>query len=226
MIRLCAQDSYRWGSIPDKEVECLAKNIKGGKALDIGAGDGRNSIFLSKERFSVCSIDASATEIERLKKHAIRENVAVSAKTSDVRNFSFPKKSYHLVVAANVLGFLSFSDFKKTIRKIEGSLVLGGIFYLSVFSTDDPSYINLTKQAEKEDVRKGRRVERVEETTFLVEEIATKKSRFVHFFTEKELESVFSQMKIINIKKEWFEDVFHGKLHYHDTIKLIARKEN
>ncbi len=49
--------TFYWGLKPDPLLVKYLPQIPKGKALDIGAGEGRNSFFLAKEGFEVEAID-------------------------------------------------------------------------------------------------------------------------------------------------------------------------
>ena len=55
-------DGYRacpcfWGSRPARLVRRAAEMLGGGKALDVGCGDGKNAIHLSESGFDVSAFD-------------------------------------------------------------------------------------------------------------------------------------------------------------------------
>ena len=56
-----------WGIEPTQIVKSLLKYKKLGKVLDLGAGEGRNSIFLAEKGFDVTAIDISEIGINKLK---------------------------------------------------------------------------------------------------------------------------------------------------------------
>jgi len=53
-------------NIPDENLisYCQSHILNGGKALDIGCGNGRNSLYLSEHGFNVTGIDFSANSIK------------------------------------------------------------------------------------------------------------------------------------------------------------------
>src|SRR5712664_3614565 len=50
-------DTTRFNLKPNALLVNTAKNLKPGKALDLGMGQGRNSIFLAKEGWDVTGVD-------------------------------------------------------------------------------------------------------------------------------------------------------------------------
>ncbi|MPQ44811.1 class I SAM-dependent methyltransferase, partial [Clostridium tarantellae] len=68
--------------------KCLEKDIKffpkEGKILDVACGDGRNSIYLAKLRYSVCAIDFSEEALTRLNYFSRKENLHIETKLVDL----------------------------------------------------------------------------------------------------------------------------------------------
>ena len=54
-----------WGRKPDKIVRLISKYKSFGEVLDLGAGEGKNSIFLAKGGFKVTSLDISKEGIKK-----------------------------------------------------------------------------------------------------------------------------------------------------------------
>jgi len=59
---------FYWGLKPTPRLKQVIKYAKRGKALDVGAGEGRNSIFLAQNGFEVEAIDLIPEGLEKLKK--------------------------------------------------------------------------------------------------------------------------------------------------------------
>lgn len=137
--------SFYWGLKPEKGLKEVLKYTPKGIALDIGAGEGRNSIFLAKNGFKVEAIDKNKEVVKKLKKAAKKFHLKILAKVADVRKFNFPSKKYSLVVAITVLDFLKKSEGEKIVQKIKKSLITQGIFYLILFSTKDPWFFKIKK---------------------------------------------------------------------------------
>lgn len=96
------QDNY-WGK---DSAELLKRYINfalvSGKkltALDLGAGTGRNSIFLKELGFEVLALDFSTEAIEKLKE------LGINTVKEDLDNFSFDNEYFDLAIAFDVLDF-------------------------------------------------------------------------------------------------------------------------
>jgi len=197
------------GLKPESGLKEVLKYTKKGIALDIGAGKGRNSIFLAKNGFKVEAVDKIKEGLEKCKRIAKKHNLPIKLILSDINEFEFKQNKYSLIIAIHTLTFLKFSEIKKLFKKIENALLAKGIVYLVVFSTKDPAFRKYKKK----------KLHLVEARTFYLPKLKI----FRHFFTKRELITLLKNFKIIEINEEVKKD-FHDKPHIHHLIKVIAKK--
>lgn len=200
---------FYWGLEQDKGLEEAIKYAPRGVALDIGAGEGRNSIFLAKNGFKVEAIDKIPEGLEKCKKIAKKYSLPIKTKVVNVRKFKFEKDKYSLIISIAALDFLKLKEIKQIIKKINYALKLGGIFYLSLFSIKDPAF----KKCRKE-------LKLAEKNTFYIPKIMA----FRHFFEKKELLNLLNKFKILKIEEKRIRDIYNGKIHFHQIIRIIAKK--
>ena len=67
----------------------LVREISAGIAYDLGAGEGRNAIYLARNGWKVFAVDSDRTAIERLKRSALREGLQdrISITQGDANEF-------------------------------------------------------------------------------------------------------------------------------------------
>ena len=201
---------FYWGLKPNLFLKKILPEVEKGVALDIGAGEGRNSFMLAKEGFEVEAVDKIAVGLNKLKEFAQKQNLKIKTKVCDINDFNFKKDHYSLIVAIAALDFLKKSEIENLIPKIEESLREGGVVYLSVFSKKDDLYKKI----------KERGISEIEKNTFYLPKYET----YRHFFTKTELKEMFEGFKIINLEEKRIEDKSHDKPHFHNTIHLVAKK--
>src|SRR5262245_27479932 len=80
-----------------------SENIVPGPALDLGCGDGRNSLYLARLGFDVTGIDISSVAIAKLRSEAGQQQLELTALVEDVRNYHYPAAHYELVVGNTIL---------------------------------------------------------------------------------------------------------------------------
>jgi len=196
--------NFFWGLKPWKGLKKVLKYTFAGKALDLGAGEGRNSIFLAKNGFEVLAIDKIP---EGLAKIAELGCPKITTKTIDMRKFRFPSKRFSLIISTFTIDFLKKSEIETLIKKIKKSLLPNGIVYFCVFSVKDPAYCK-KKQIEKN-------------TIYL-----PKLKLYQHFFTKDELRKMFEDFNIIYLRENRFKDIPNNKphlVHFHNIIEFIAK---
>lgn len=191
------------------ELRRYMKLIEGKEALDLGIGQGQNSIFLSNFGFQVTGVDYSKQALEISKENCPNLNLV----QDDIRNFNIGKDKYDLILSSNVLHFLHKDDSYKIIENIKSNLKTNGLAYISVFSIDDPSL----------DFRKNN-----PDFYELENNVFHKKSddTYMSYFSKDEILNLFSDFTTIFISDESSLDLGHGKPHYHGMIKYVGKKGN
>lgn len=102
-----------------------------GRALDVAAGFGRNSLFLAERGFIVDAVDISDIAIERLR--SLHENIIPIH--ADLAKFRPPPNMYDLIVNVN---FLERSLFPYLVE----ALKVGGFLLFETFMVGSPSKTN------------------------------------------------------------------------------------
>jgi len=96
-------ERYRQGrTMPDEPAALLMENLsllpKGGKALDIAMGTGRNALYLASLGFRVTGIDVSAVAVEKCRQKAERLDLPIEALVADLEQSPLPRQEYDLIV--------------------------------------------------------------------------------------------------------------------------------
>lgn len=81
------------------EVTALAENGRErGRALDLGCGTGKNSIYLAQQGYTVVGVDFSTQAIELARRNARRAGAAVDFFTGDVTRLDFLAEPFDVVL--------------------------------------------------------------------------------------------------------------------------------
>ena len=106
--------------------------------LDVGCGEGRNSIFMAKKGNIVDAFDISENGIKKAKQIAERENVFVNFFTCDLAGFTF-QKHYDIILSHGVL-HLPYKEVRdKFILNMQEYTKKGGINAIGVFTNRLPA---------------------------------------------------------------------------------------
>jgi len=104
----------------------------------LGAGDGRNSLFLAAHGFTVDAIDLSRAAVEKLNELASRRRLDIQASVCDLCEPGVIKGEYDVIVADTVLCHLAEPNIARVAHEITRALKPGGWLFVSAFDYDDP----------------------------------------------------------------------------------------
>lgn len=175
------------------------EHIPRGPALDIGCGDGRNTLFLASCGFAVTGTDTSRHAIEHLRHEADAQGLRVEAVVGDARTYHYPPNYYTLVVANTVVDHVEKEEGNRLIRLIQQTTAPGGYIFVSVFTTDDPGNTHSSFQS-------------------------TTAPYVKRYFYPGELRELFKNIRLLRYHEELCLDSKHGPPHYHAMARLMAQK--
>ncbi len=104
-----------------------------GRVLDIGCGQGRDSLFLVEQGYNVTGIDASEVGISQMLEYASSKNLNIKGIVADFYAYEFTE-TYDVIVLDSILHFAK-ADLQKELKLLErlcSSLAVGGIICLFV----------------------------------------------------------------------------------------------
>lgn len=96
------------------------RNRKPGRALDVGMGQGRNSLFLARQGWEVTGFDSADEGVRQAKVEAARLGLRLSAEVSTFEAFDFGTEKWDLIV-------ITYEPTKAIAPKVAGALRPGGI---------------------------------------------------------------------------------------------------
>ena len=112
----------------------LADSIKDkqpGKALDIGMGQGRNSLFLAAMGWQVTGFDISEVAVKQARTEAGKRGYKIDAQVADADKFDYGRQRWDLVVGMYMHEYLS-----RNAAKVVASLKPGGLLVVEGIHRD------------------------------------------------------------------------------------------
>ena len=89
-----------WTAEPNRFVVDELRDLAPGQALDAGAGEGRNAVWLAARGWQVTAVDFSAVGLDKSRRLAGARGVAVDWVRADVRDYQPEPGSFQLVLVA------------------------------------------------------------------------------------------------------------------------------
>jgi tellurite methyltransferase len=106
--------------------------------LDVGCGEGRNSIFLAMQNHIVEAFDLSEAGIEKAKLIAQNMNLNINFWSQDLQNFKFTKK-YDVILSHGVLHLPEKIYRDEFILRAQENTKNGGLNFIGVFTNRLPA---------------------------------------------------------------------------------------
>lgn len=193
---------YGWPLSADPEVKRLFKLIKFSrkkvKALDMGCGQGRHTLFFAEQGVEAYGIDYIADSIQEAKEQAISKKLKnTHFQIMDILNLNFPKDFFDIVLDWSVLDHIHPDEWQTYLQNILKVLKIGGYLLLTEFYANDS---------------------RIKDKS---ENYRWDRGSYDHYFREDELRKLFS-------KNFAFEEVTETKLGTpppHIMINILAKRK-
>ncbi len=103
--------------------------------LDLGCGQGRDSLYMARRHFSVEAVDSSNVACDQLITSANENNldIIVIVKNIALESYKIESSKYSIISAINVLHFLDKGSIFRIVEMIKSGLLSGGLAVISIF---------------------------------------------------------------------------------------------
>lgn len=129
---------------PSKLVKIFLRIIEKGKILEIGCGNGRDSLFLAQNGLNVVGIDLSRKAVELAQKNFEESKISgkILFKVADAEKLPFPARTFDGVYS---IGVLHSTNLDKSFAEIARVIKPGGLAFLHLWQK---TYFLKTKKTE------------------------------------------------------------------------------
>lgn len=155
-----------------------------GRALDLGAGDGRLAAWLAGAGFEVEAVERDPRQLLALRARAARPRLR--AIEADVRAYPLAPGHYDLILAASIFHFLRPGPFARLAANVQTALRPAGVLMAEVFTADDPGC--KARQAESADHRSAHTFQHPSEG-------------WIHYFLPGELRAAFPDLDVLHYEE-------------------------
>lgn len=137
-----------FGSNPNKTIVQYEDRFnKEGYVLDVGCGEGQNSLYLAKKGFRhMEAFDLSENAIAKMRILADIEKINLNAWTSDLCTYQF-EKNYDLIMSFGTLHFVSKEDWHRFIMNAKEHTNIGGYHVIQLFTNTVPASSDIAPYA-------------------------------------------------------------------------------
>ncbi len=150
-----ASSEHLWIAEPDPALVEAASGLRVGRCLDIGAGEGRNSLFLASRGWDITAVDYSKVALDRFGDALSARGLHGQLIDGDIRDVAGDLGEFDLVIIANIHPGLAD---REELYKVARSLLLpGGVLFLIGHHKDSfgiagpPDLDRLLDEAEMQD---------------------------------------------------------------------------
>ena len=171
--------------VVDSLVKKAMRYLNGGKRLlDIGCGEGADSVFFARHGYYVTAIDKNKAYLDHFRSYRLERKLNnITILQRDALEFGYPKNAYDVISCILVLCCMKRSEFEQMLEPIKRSVKPGGVIIMSSRNYLDPE-LNDYRETEK----------MLEPNTFRKKEDCC---RFVYFIEKNQLSDVFSDFEIL-----------------------------
>lgn len=114
-----------WTAEPNRFIVAELQDLRPGRALDAGAGEGRNAVWLASRGWQVTAVDFSAVGLDKGQRLAENRGVAIDWVRADVRDYQPEPDSFQLVLIAYLQ--LPEAELDGVLRRVVTALTPGGV---------------------------------------------------------------------------------------------------
>jgi tellurite methyltransferase len=127
-----------WGTAPGKYVLHLPDLLRPGKVLDLGAGEGKNAVYLASMGFDVVAVDCSEYAIHNFRNRLKDLEPIVAGRIEVIRQdvtAYVPSDTFDVVIAYGLLHCLSsYATICKVVSMMQACTRSGGINVVVTFT--------------------------------------------------------------------------------------------
>ena len=130
---------YAFGKEPCAFLKEQAGRLpRGGKALSVADGEGRNGVWLAEQGLDVLAIDLSPTGLAKARALATERSVRIATEVADVTTWHWPRSAYDVIAAIFI--FVSAADRPAFFTNLKQALKPGGLLLLQGYRPEQLQY--------------------------------------------------------------------------------------
>jgi len=128
---------FIWSVDPNKTLTAEVRDLAPGKALDLGAGEGRNAVWLAEQGWTVHAVDFSEVAIEKGKQlvDVRKPSGRVTFEVADLRQYVPEPEKYDLVIM--MFFHIAVGDMPSILLRAAQAVASGGTLVLIAHDSEN-----------------------------------------------------------------------------------------
>jgi len=159
----------------------LIKKRRQRSVLDVGCGNGRDSLYFARKGLKVTSVDFSKKGLKLFERKIKKENLKnIKLMRKEISKMKFKDNSFDVIYAHLSLHYFDDQTTTKIFNRLYKILKNKGLIFIKCKSTDDPFY------------GQGKKID---------EDIFVRKNQIRHFFNKDYMREKLQKFKVLKIRK-------------------------
>lgn len=128
-------DDYYWGLLPSKisyDLLEAAPPVRPLRLLDVGCGEGRDSVFFAKNGYNVTAFDISESGLEKARRLAARSCVNISFFQANINDFRLDTE-FDIIFSSGLFHYILPELRDEIIENYQAHTSKGGVHVFNVF---------------------------------------------------------------------------------------------
>lgn len=135
-----------FGVEPESILEAHGGRIpRGSRVLDVGAGQGRNALYVASLGHEVDALDPSAVGLEQLREAAREAELDVRTWCADLGSFVPEVEGYGAILAFGLIPVLGPAEVELFVARACDWTLTPGLLFVTAFTTRDPFYAEVSR---------------------------------------------------------------------------------
>jgi 2-polyprenyl-3-methyl-5-hydroxy-6-metoxy-1,4-benzoquinol methylase len=127
--RILTSPKPMFNTAPNLFLVAVTKGVKPGRALDVGMGQGRNTIYLAQQGWDVTGFDPADRAVAAAQDQAAKLGVKITTRVARAEDFDWGESTWDLIV----LSYVGAREYAGTVQR---ALRSGGMVVVEAFHRD------------------------------------------------------------------------------------------
>jgi len=183
----------------------------GKRLLDVGCGEGADSVFFAKRDFEVTAIDIKQDHLRRFRNYCSDQELSnITIQRRSAVTYRYPRSAYDAIICLLVVCCMRRSEFDSMLPALKRTVRPGGTIVMSARNYLDPEF---------DEYRATEKM--IEPGTFLFKEDCC---RFIYFLEKDRLREAFDDFEVLYYYEGYAPCKYNEHPRHGDSYIICRRK--